>query len=351
MANKTVNLCIYVIRREVNEKDLQRVENDVQRASLIWNQCEIEFKIKTTFTNKEKPDFINFININQEITVCGNLQKTTANNNLIKLLSIRPECDDTDVAVYYVSGTAFSNGVTTSCFFLQEEAGKKQFSIVLTDGATENHLVHELGHALFVRPNDNFDDPDPKSDPLDKIHNTDQCHLMHSSASSIKITQPQCDLANKSKLLQAPMPPPDMFRIIRINGNLFIQDWDWPDDNDVKNHVLSKELKIGPNKTVVDWNFKLTNKDEARVEVELTFSWNIDLSITLRREMRLYEGDDANSTSDLDGKQKSTDVILKDAQNFMVDWVVRNTDEDEPDDYGHLKLFITNAIDPNPNQK
>ncbi|MBT2686806.1 hypothetical protein J7I93_01275 [Bacillus sp. ISL-47] len=350
MANKIVNLCIYFTPRDgVESID---IENDVKRASLIWNQCGIEFKVKKKFTSIDLPDLANFSFADKEITHCGDLTNapnTAVNIRLEKMLAFRPECDETDVAVYYVSGKTFSDGTTTSCFYPQQVAGKKLFSIVLTTGAINtDYLAHELGHALFVRPNGNYDDPDPKRDPADKIHNTDQCYLMHVPVGGIKITQPQCVLANKSTLLKEPMPPADLFRLIKIDGTLFINDYDWPDDDDSKTFVLPhKELKVNPFNIVNTWEFTHV-VDEVRVKVILEFCWSMNSSITLNSFLFLYEGVNGKTTDDLDGLQLSTDIIPKDAQNFAVESNVINVEEDEVDDIGYLELFISNDIDPNP---
>ncbi|PAE23901.1 hypothetical protein [Bacillus sp. 7894-2] len=345
MANKMVNLCIYITPR--GGVELIDIENDVKRASLIWNQCGIEFKIKKLFTPIEKRELADFLFADKEITHCGNLAavpQTPVITKLKNMLSFRPECEETDVAVYYVDGNTFSDGVTNSCFYLQQENGKKRFSIVLTLGAiNSDQLAHELGHALFVRETDGkFDDPDPKRDPADRIHNTDQCYLMHTPVTGIKISQPQCRLANNSILLKDALPPADLFRLIKFHGSLFIVDYDFPDSNDMEMFDLPhKELKVNPSNIVNTWEFSHV-VDEVRILVTLKFYWSMDSSITLKSFLTLYDDDDA------EGWKGSSIHIPKDAQNLHFSTEVINDEEDNSDEKGHLVLFISNEIDPNP---
>jgi hypothetical protein len=345
LANKMVNLCIYVTPR--GGVELIDIENDVKRASLIWEKCSIEFNIKKLFTPIEKRELADFLFVDKEITHCGDIAavpQTPVITKLRNMLSFRPECEETDVAVYYVDGNTFSDGVTNSCFYLQQVNGKKQFSIVLTHGAiNSDQLAHELGHALFVRqPNGNFDDPDPKRDPADPIHNTDQCFLMHTPVTGIKISQPQCKLANDSILLKDALPPADFFRLLKIKGSLLIIDYDWPDLSDFGLFdIPDKELKVNPFKIVNTWEFSHV-KDEVRIEVTLKFYWSMDSSITLQSFLTLYDDNDP------EGWESSSAYIPKDAKNFKVTTKVINEAEDDTDESGDLVLWITNEIDPNP---
>lgn len=375
LTNKCVTLCIYITPR-VFRSDIAIME-DVRTASAIWAQCEIEFRIKKRFTPDEVPELRSFTFFDKDITFTGDLAKapnTGANIRLKELLSIRPECDETEIAVYYVGGNTFSDGVTTSGFYLQGLNAKNQFSIVLTNGATSDHFAHELGHALFVRDNStDYNDPfDP--DPNDPIHNIRECNLMHKSVKGINIDKRQCVLPKNSSLLKEWSPPSDLFRKITINGSLFIRDDDStvfnpPNAADKELHDIEpKVLKLGPFNTFDIytssnsqafnlnlepqgyWNEYFT--DEVAINIGIRFSWSIDSTVTVKIEMILFEDDEASpfylQSDDLDGKITRSFIIPKDAKDKKVELKVSNYDENELNTFGKLELFISNEIDLNP---
>ncbi|MBT2686805.1 hypothetical protein J7I93_01270 [Bacillus sp. ISL-47] len=350
MSNKCVKLCIY-ITRGVSKSDKDILE-DVRKASAIWTQCGVEYRIKNRFTPIQLPD-LNVSFQNKEITFCGTLSNapdTAANAKLKQLLAVRKECTEDEIAVYYIGGDTFEDGVSTSCFYFQEVDNQKRFSVLLTNGATSDHLAHELGHALLVRENGKYDDP-INPDPADKIHNTDPCNLMNKAIKGINIKERQCVIVNDSPLLKEWSPPSDMFRNIHVRGSLFIRD----DDSsifdahaaDTETHIIKPFVeKLGPLKTHEAYAIGIFTTDEVQIFIDYDWTWNFDSSITLEIGMRLYEDDDIVSGlifDDLDGKNSKIVKIPKDAVDFEVKLNVLNEDENEST-FGSLKLFISNEI-------
>ncbi|PAE23900.1 MULTISPECIES: hypothetical protein [Bacillaceae] len=347
MRNKCVKLCVY-LTRDVSKSDHDLIE-DVRRASAILAQCGIEFRVKNRFTPEKLPA-LNVSFQNKEIKVCGSIPNTPENEKLKQLLAVREECNEDEVAVYYVGEGAFE-GNSVSCFYFQEENDQKRFSVVLTSVASSDFLAHELGHALMVREHGKYDDP-INPDPADKIHNIEPCNLMNKTVKGINLNERQCVIANKSSLLKEWSPPSEMFRKIHYRGSLFIRDDDSglfdPRAADSETHtVKSHEVRIGPLNTNDSYFQAIFTTDEVQIYIHYNWTWNFDLSITFEIGMSLYEDDSLISGliyDDLDGESSKVVTIPKDAVDVEVKLNVFNEDENDTHTFGSLKLFVSNEI-------
>lgn len=347
MRNKCVKLCVY-LTQDVTKSDHDLIE-EVRRASAIWAQCGIEFRVKNRFTSEQLPA-LNVSFQNKEIKVCGSIPNTEENEKLKQLLAVREECNEDEVAVYYVGEGAFESN-SVSCFYFQEENGQKRFSVILTTAASSDFLAHELGHALMVREHGKYDDP-INPDPADKIHNIETCNLMNKAVKGINLIERQCVIANRSALLKDWSPPSDMFRKIRYKGSLVIRDDDSglfnPHAADHETHPIKPhEIKIGPLKTNISYTPDMFMTDEVQIYIHYDWTWNFDLSITLKIGMSLFEDDDVISLpiyDDHDGINSKVVTIPKDAVDVEVNLNVFNEDEDDPHTFGSLQLFVSNEI-------
>lgn len=347
---RCVNLCIYFCPGA--NVDNGRVNNNVQRAQ-VWNKCGIQFLIKH---QQNTSDDSHFQYVDREIEYGGG-DPINAPTKLRRMFSFRPKCDPEDVAIYYVNGNTFQSGATGGSYFGEhpELVPRKQYSIILTNDADFNVLAHELGHLLFTRfegGNVINDDPDPNQDPNDRGHNTNPCNLMFPAIRSTDITEPQCELANRSELAKECPPPPapsegSRARRIEIIGNMYIlDDEEFPDTDESTNIPLGSDtnprvILLGPSKTfdILTWTEKFGG--EIRVEARFYLSLRQDLSVDVLYDVMLFEGT-SEDTGDLDGRKLTTTPIniLKD-QTGTVTVEVKNEDEGD-DDRTKINLTIKN---------
>lgn len=223
---RIVNLCIYRLPNVSIPDDT--IKDILKKAGTIWCQCFI-----TVISNinpqdlKEDGDrksgdltFIDDANtiplVAERLQAGGtpnpwdSIQKKVS-NQLTRDYN-RPGCTPTDVAVYFIQGTHFKDGATSTTVF---ENGK--IFIVMPQGNYTNPdsievmgsvLAHELGHALFLRKNSsgNFvmDNPDiPHQVPNDVAHDDRPDNLMHYPViRHPNISQPQCQQAQKSQFVK-----------------------------------------------------------------------------------------------------------------------------------------------------
>jgi hypothetical protein len=181
-----VELCIYFLKDSAKDKD--KAHADVVRASEIWCQSGIIVQVihweeLSPFQPSEPLD-LNSSDLAAQIS-CNNMPDEVRN----QLFNIgRPHFTGDihkSIAVYYIPGRRMIDG-STGCHQLRYSTSVDtlpEHIILLTDEADGRALAHELGHALFTRSivagtwiND---DPDPKMDPKNNIHNTNLQNLMH----------------------------------------------------------------------------------------------------------------------------------------------------------------------------
>ncbi|HDR7613329.1 TPA: hypothetical protein QCX47_005096 [Bacillus mycoides] len=221
----SVNLCIYIVPGSQAEQG-DRIFNHVRDASNIWQKCNITICIKKIqFLTGTFPN-INAVNITNTITLPNDFVNLLRNN--------RQDCNEDDIAVYYIPGNVYNlPGVNpldqpqASFHFTATPPSEvpTQHSIIMSDGAVGRVLAHELGHALLLRergaPCSNFhiirdsrgreigqyigwgnDEPDPNSRAADCKHHTDPNNLMepHVNPGETTITDMQRDIAVQSRL-------------------------------------------------------------------------------------------------------------------------------------------------------
>jgi hypothetical protein len=199
-----VNLCIYHLQDST--KDKAAVQADVQGASAIWCQANINIQA-IRYAELKKPE------VHADVISCGNF-KNGLPSSIADLFNTRTGqgCDDIHktIAVYYVSGASLMDGPSVSgCSYYEcDDTGPHKYSIILTDKADARVLAHEIGHALLARglyPNCTDDDPDPQHDPGDSIHNTNSNNLMKGGVAAdtaTELTAPQIRQTQASKLVQ-----------------------------------------------------------------------------------------------------------------------------------------------------
>ncbi len=250
-----VNLCIYHLQDST--KDKAAVQADVQGASAIWCQANINIQA-IRYAELKKPE------VHADVISCGNL-KNGLPSSIADLFNTRTGqgCDDIDktIAVYYVSGASLMDGPSVSgCSYYEcDDTGPRKYSIILTDKADARVLAHEIGHALLARglyPNCTDDDPDPKHDPGDSIHNTNPNNLMKAVAAytATELTAPQIKQTQASKLVQEDdlvvgfATLKDDFRVEFLELQVF-----WTDDG-VFNEDLETRWHFKVNSKNVDWD-------------------------------------------------------------------------------------------------
>ncbi|MES5949608.1 MULTISPECIES: hypothetical protein [Bacillus cereus group] len=343
-----VNLCIYICPGANVANG--RVDKDVQIAQ-VWNKCGIKFLIKH---QERTSDDGYFQYTDHEIQFNGG-DPTNAPEKMKKLFSYRPECDPEDIAIYYVNGDTFHNGVTGGSYFGNNPilTPTKQYSIILTNNANHDVLAHEIGHLLFTRlEGSNYVNHDPNPDPNDLQHDNNLCNLMFRNFTSTDITTAQCELANRSELVkECPPPPPppnvETRRRIEISGNMHILDDEISPDSDVSTDrplgSITNPKVIPLSLTTPFHTFTWTEKfgGEIRVEARFDLILKSDLSVDITYDVLLFEGA-SEDTGDLDGRKTITIPINVPVNgNKIIDFTVNN-DKEGSDDKAIIHLDIFN---------
>ncbi|MGE6599280.1 hypothetical protein, partial [Bacillus proteolyticus] len=223
--DKCVNLFIYVTPESNTTND--RIDKLIAEAIKIWGKCDIG-KIK--FINKGVLQIPMDPNRNaeytfheNEISLVGGTTRDRLPQKVKNLLDTRPNCGETDIAVYFVGGKHTFTDSRIANAFTHVKNEHTEYSIILTESANSRNFAHELGHVLFFRKFDPDpqsprhwidDDPDSQRNPSDPAHNTNPSNLMFPGGGT-DITSVQCQTAYDS-ILNKECPPPSIATASRI---------------------------------------------------------------------------------------------------------------------------------------
>jgi hypothetical protein len=106
--------------------------------------------------------------------------------------------------------------------------------------------------------------------------------------------------------------PPELYREVVLEGNIYIKDSETFDD-EVVDRPFSRTAWVGPFGThAVPSPVIEKMGGEVRVELHLSVDWNLDLSVTVSHTVLLFEGS-SEDTDDLDGQASGEDKVAKDA--------------------------------------
>ncbi|WP_338449369.1 hypothetical protein R4Z09_24825 [Niallia oryzisoli] len=176
-----------------------RIQRDIEAANEVWKTCRIHFSLKGILT-------IRSVNVEKFV---GNGVFTSSNPpEILNMLSIRPLYPGRyKIVIYYVDGKRFSDGANgVSPYPLPLTEGGPRPSIILTNDAhpdvtfTRFVLAHELGHTLFLNPNNlTLTNPSTTATP-DGFHDNDPNNLMFVGGvgSNPTINKEQCEKARLS---------------------------------------------------------------------------------------------------------------------------------------------------------
>jgi hypothetical protein len=277
-----VELCIYVFANSA--KDEKAVRADVQGApgilgaSQIWCQDNIDIQVshleKLPPLPPSEPLDLNATDLARQISC------PPSDAVVEQFLQIpRSGCPDIrtmSIAVFYIPGPRFQgDNVVTGCHtftFLPDrptDTIPDQF-ILLSDEANGKVLAHELGHALLTRKDGAKwinEDPDPKRNPKDPIHNTDPGNLMFPNVSDAPIISPAQTNQAKQSIL---MHDKELAFGFRENKN-------------VKLGVMFENIDVhhssdeGDDALETSWQFKVSVlRPDNSVVASQTQSWNQD---------------------------------------------------------------------------
>lgn len=183
-----VELCIYVF--EHSTKDVKTVRADVEGASAIWCQSNInvqaeQFKKLSSPLPPSRPLDLNSTDLAGQ-TICNPMPDAVRDQFFDIAKQLCPDITKS-IAVFYIPGARLNDGFATGCHQFRVSGNvdnKPEHFILLSDEADARTLAHELGHALFTREIATLtwinDDPDPKRD-ASKIHNQNPKNLMFPS--------------------------------------------------------------------------------------------------------------------------------------------------------------------------
>ncbi|MEE6185087.1 hypothetical protein [Bacillus pretiosus] len=178
-----------------------RIQRDIDAANEVWKTCGIRFLLERVIT-------IGTVDVSDTI----GMGVTTFSNppKILNMLSIRPPGSSRfSIVIYYVYGNRFldgSNGV--SPYPLPLTQGGPRPSIIHTNDAhpdftaTRFVLAHELGHTLFLNPNDlTLTNPSPTA-TSDGYHDVNPNNLMYVGGvgTNPTINKEQCEKARSSAL-------------------------------------------------------------------------------------------------------------------------------------------------------
>jgi hypothetical protein len=136
--------------------------------------------------------------------------------------------------------------------------------------------------------------------------------------------------------------PPDWFRDVEISGTMQLKDEENVGDDEFATRTRNfiPNYRIGAFSTFADGFWAEKMGGEVRAELYFRLNWQMDSSIRIDCNLKLFEGT-SEDTSDLDGEKNGTWFVPKDAENFEIKMFVSNTDEDD-DDHCDLTLRISN---------
>lgn len=176
-----------------------RIQRDIEAANEVWKTCRIHFSLRGITT-------IGSTNVSG---IIGNGVFTSSNPpQILNMLSNRPSGSSRfSIVIYYVDGNRFQDGANgVSPYPLPLTQGGPRPSIILTNDAhpdvtsTRFVLAHELGHTLFLNPN-NLTLTNPSNTvSSDGFHDNDPTNLMYvrGVGPNPTINKEQCEKARSS---------------------------------------------------------------------------------------------------------------------------------------------------------
>jgi hypothetical protein len=139
--------------------------------------------------------------------------------------------------------------------------------------------------------------------------------------------------------------PDEMFREVTVRGSMEIVDdesWPW-DDETATRDIFMSGIRLGPFGTHAERSQTEKMGGEVRVELRLKFDWQLDASVEVWYEAKLYEGT-SEETDDLEDTETGTVSVPKDRTVSKTIHLV-NT-EFAGGDTADISLEITNNRQP-----
>lgn len=137
--------------------------------------------------------------------------------------------------------------------------------------------------------------------------------------------------------------PDEMYREVTVRGSMYIVDDEWFSDETATRNVFMSGIRIGPFSTHAERSQIEGMGGEVRVEMRLKFDWQLDASVNVWYEVKLFEGV-TEETTDLEDTKTDTINVPKDRTVPLTLQLV-NT-ECAGGDTADIKLQISNDRQP-----
>lgn len=105
--------------------------------------------------------------------------------------------------------------------------------------------------------------------------------------------------------------PDEMYREVTVRGSMYIVDDEWGTDETATRNVFMAGIRIGPFSTHAERSQTEKMGGEVRVEMRLKFDWQLDASVSVWYQVKLFEGT-SEETDDLEDTETGTINVPKD---------------------------------------
>jgi len=105
--------------------------------------------------------------------------------------------------------------------------------------------------------------------------------------------------------------PDELFREVTVRGSMYIVDDEWGSDETATRNVFMSGIRVGPFGTHAERSQTEKMGGEVRVEMRLRFDWQLDASVNVWYEVKLFEGT-SEETNDLEDTKTGTINAPKD---------------------------------------
>jgi hypothetical protein len=106
--------------------------------------------------------------------------------------------------------------------------------------------------------------------------------------------------------------PDEMHREVTVRGSMYIVDDEWGSDETATRNVFMSGIRVGPFGTHAERSQTEKMGGEVRVEMRLRFDWQLNASVNVWYEVKLFEGT-SEETDDLEDTETGTINVPKDA--------------------------------------